>query len=204
TNLNKVCFDYLPYSQKEVVSIYKLFNKNERPARIYLFNEADESNFKKSLLSSKYTHVATHGFVNNSMPDMTFLAFSQSTVSKGLSLTSSDSEDNFLFAKEIYSLTLTSELVVLSSCESGLGKMMKGEGMMSMARAFSFAGAKNIVFSLFKVPDKHTKELMVNFYTYILDDKDYADALRKAKLNLITDNMNSLPLFWAGFIMIGK
>jgi CHAT domain-containing protein len=94
--------------------------------------------------------------------------------------------------------------VVLSSCESGVGKFMQGEGIMSLSRGFFYAGCHNIVFSLWKVYDKVTPDLMCSFYKNVLEGKSYASSLREAKLEFIKNPVLSLPKTWSSFILLGE
>jgi CHAT domain-containing protein len=109
-----------------------------------------------------------------------------------------------LYSNEIYNLDLKADLVVLSSCESGIGKLVKGEGMMALTRGFLYAGADNIITSLWKVYDKSTSILMKNFYKYVLEGESYSSALRKAKLEMISDPRTASPVNWSGFVLIGR
>ena len=113
-------------------------------------------------------------------------------------------EDGILYASEVYNLNLNAELVVLSSCESGAGKVVKGEGVMALTRGFLYAGTPNILVSLWKVSDQHTQELMVAFYENLLKGDDYPAALRKAKLAMLADKANHYPDLWSSFILIGR
>jgi CHAT domain-containing protein len=93
---------------------------------------------------------------------------------------------------------------VLSACESGLGKIVRGEGVLGLTRALAFAGIKNIVVSLWQVADKSTSELMIAFYKNILEGKSYASSLREAKLKLIKGGIYSYPLEWSPFVLFGN
>jgi len=93
-------------------------------------------------------------------------------------------------------------LVVLSACKTGTGKIEEGEGVMALPRGFIFAGVPNLMVSLWKIHDKHTKTLMVNFYKHLLEGNDYAKSLRLAKLQQI--QKGALPLDWSGIVLIGK
>ena len=116
----------------------------------------------------------------------------------------SASDDGILYLNETYALDLKANLVVLSSCESGLGTLVQGEGMMALTRGLFYAGAKNIVFSLWKVSDKQTYLLMDEFYRQMLSGKSYASSLRQAKLKMIASKESSFPSKWSGFVLIGK
>ncbi len=113
-------------------------------------------------------------------------------------------EDGVLYSGEIYNLRLNADLVVLSACESGLGAIAKGEGMLGLTRGFLYAGARNVVVSLWQVGDKSTANLMVQFYRNILDGRQYSSALRTAKLALITGKTYAHPLEWSPFVLTGR
>jgi CHAT domain-containing protein len=109
-----------------------------------------------------------------------------------------------LYSNEVYNLQLNTDLLVLSSCESGVGKLAKGEGVLSLARSFLYAGARNIVFSLWEVNDTYTRKLMVAFYKEMLAGKSYRAALQAAQqTNLLADPFLH-PKHWAGFVMVGE
>jgi CHAT domain-containing protein len=94
--------------------------------------------------------------------------------------------------------------MVLSSCESGIGKLVKGEGMIALNRGFFYSGAKNIIFSLWKVEDKATCGLMIELYRNIFKDMSLSGALQKAKLTLIQNRFTAFPKYWSGFILLGE
>jgi CHAT domain-containing protein len=114
-------------------------------------------------------------------------------------------EDNRLYAYEIYNLPLNAEMAVLSSCSSGYGKMHRGEGMMSLARGFYYAGCPSIVMTLWQVSDKSSSELMTDFYKYLKKGKSKQEAMRLAKIDYLdaSDDLTSNPYFWSGFVVLG-
>jgi CHAT domain-containing protein len=134
--------------------------------------------------------------MNEKYPQLSGLAFSQpdDTIS---------GEDGILYSGEIYTLDLHADLVVLSSCESGIGRLAKGEGMFSLTRGFIYAGANNVVVSLWKVYDKHTSKLMIEFYRGIAAGQDYSTALHNAKLKMLQNEDTAFPVSWAGFVLVG-
>ena len=143
-------------------------------------------------------HFATHGLVNSLHPELSGLV---------LSLVDSEgkSRDGFLQAHEIYGLKLRADLVVLSACRTALGKEIRGEGLMSLTRAFMAAGVPRVVASLWSVPDAATAELMRRFYSAVVTDGlAPAAALRKAQDALRKDKRWSIPYFWAGFTLQGE
>lgn len=101
-------------------------------------------------------------------------------------------------------MNLNADLVVLSSCESGVGPLLAGEGMVGLNRSFLQAGVPNLVFSLWKIDDLATSQRMVKFYQEFLSGKSYAEALRIAKLSLLESPETALPAYWASFMMIGS
>ena len=115
-----------------------------------------------------------------------------------------EKNEGILFAGETYNLMLNADMVVLSACESGMGTLMKGEGMMELSRGFLFAGVPNIVYSLWKIGDFNTSQLMADFYKYVLQKNNYAHALRLAKLNLIKSEATAFPKFWSSFELVGE
>jgi CHAT domain-containing protein len=112
-------------------------------------------------------------------------------------------EDGLLQVYEIFNLKLNADLVVLSACETGLGKRVKGEGLVGLTHAFFYAGTPSIIVSLWKVQDRSTADLMVHLYQQLDRDKDKAEALRRAKLQLIQQNRYAHPYYWAPFVLVG-
>jgi len=187
----------LKYSEAEVQTIVKLFDGQRRESAGFLHRQATEANFKRHAAQGKYLHISTHGFVNADKPRFSGLAFSQPRDSTG-------KEDGIFYAAEAYNLNLNADLVVLSSCESGMGKLAKGEGIMALTRGFLYSGAKNMVVSLWKVFDEHTSQLMIEFYKGVVAGKSYSAALREAKLKMMQNPNTAFPASWAGFVLIGK
>ena len=159
--------------------------------------DATEARFTEVAGRYRILHLATHGKANDQKGDYAFLAFSEIKDSV---------ENELLFAREIYNLQLNADLVVLSACETGIGKLHRGEGVSSLARAFAYAGAKGIVTSLWAVNDAKTKDLMVFFYKNLKKGMNKAEALRQAKLSFLEKSgpEEAHPYFWAGFVGIGE
>ncbi len=190
----------IPGTIEEVKSIATLFSQHQMSYKIMLDTNATETNFKSLNLNNfKILHIATHGFIFSQKPELSALIFSKE----------STPDDGFLYVNEIYNMSISSSLVTLSACETGLGKISKGEGVLGISRAFIYAGAKNLIISLWKVADEPTKELMTSFYSNLLDQNNqitnqthYSKALQQAKLKMINSKLNH-PYFWASFILIG-
>jgi CHAT domain-containing protein len=186
----------IPSTKEEVEEIDKMYKKKNLFAKHFLFKDAKEENVKdQSLGSYRYIHMATHGFVNDKNPDLSGLVLSQN---------SDSNEDGILFVGEIYNLKWNAELVALSACETGLGKVVKGEGILGLTRAFMYAGAENVLVSLWKVSDESTSKLMIEFYNNLLEGESKSSSLRNAKLQLIGSNKFNNPYYWAPFILIGN
>jgi len=127
------------------------------------------------------------------------------SVSSGSTRNSSTpTEDGLLQVYEIFDLKLNAELVVLSACETGLGKQVKGEGLVGLTHAFFYAGTSSVLVSLWKVQDRSTADLMVNFYQELDAGKNKAESLRQAKLRMIQQNRYAHPYYWAPFVLVGN
>ena len=200
----------LPYSGKEIEGVAKLFDIQGIITKRLIGSEASERNLKTLAKDFKYLHIATHGIINNIHPELSGLAFINDNNEKESSSESKkdwkleQNTDGILYAKEIFDLDLNAELVVLSACETGIGKLEKGEGVISLTRGFLYNQVPNIVFSLWKINDKNACDLMTDFYSNILQGKSYASALRQAKLNMINNKETAYPGNWAAFSLIGK
>jgi CHAT domain-containing protein len=140
-------------------------------------------------------HFATHGVVDEKNPEL-----SRIQLNAGV-----ESEDGVLYAGEIYNLELNANLVTLSACQTGLGKISKGEGVIGLSRALVFAGARNCMVSFWKVADESTAQLMKNYYSILLNSPghNYSATLQRAKLDLISEDRYASPFYWAPFILIG-
>lgn len=194
----------LPLSKKEIEDLEDLFNdnggiwsflkSNKNQADVFIGDTASESTLKNlSLNNYRYIHLATHAFVSENEPERSGILFSA---------TDSNGQDGTLYANEIYNLQLNAHLVTLSACKTGFGTIAEGEGMMSLSRAFQYAGARNLLVSLWNVSDRSTARLMVDFYKQN-QEQPMSIALRTVKRNMINNGLYSHPKYWAPFIMIG-
>ena len=186
-------------SETEVRNIFTMFQKNGMPAKACLWGCANRQNFSSDSVSRyRYIHLATHGFVNSEKPELSGVQ---------LSNLKNDSQGGVLYSGDVYGLKLKCDLLILSACETGLGKIMKGEGIVGLSRAFIYAGSKNLLVSLWKVSDNSTSQMMVNFYKLMLAKENaglnYAELLQKAKQSMIADKNYARPYYWAPFILIG-
>lgn len=175
----------LKYSAQEIEGIEKYFSDD----LILLNKDATESNFKLNSESASVIHLSTHSFLFKNYPVIVFV--------------DDETNDGYLEMGEIARLDLKSDLVVLSSCKSGLGKVDNAEGILGMQKVLFDAGASSVVLSLWDVNDKHTSELMNFFYEFMSKGFDKPGALRQAKLKFIKE-VNPNPYYWAGFVFAGK
>lgn len=188
-------FERLPYTRREAEAILALVPP-DRAFSAMGFEATREAALDPKLASFQILHFATHGWLDERLPALS-----------GLALTQFDREgrarDGFLRAHEISSLRLAADLVVLSACETALGKDVRGEGLMSLTRAFMNAGVPRVVVSLWKVNDEATAHLMVLFYKALKDGLPPAAALRQAQIAMSRDPVWSAPAHWAGFVLQG-
>jgi CHAT domain-containing protein/Flp pilus assembly protein TadD len=200
----QVTFPPLLHSLREAKGISKLFPSGQ--ADLFLRAAASEENAKAKDRLSQYgvVHFSAHGYLNENRPRFSGIVLSLPQTS--LAGQAASIEDGLLSAYEIFNLKLNAELVVLSACETGLGKEVKGEGMIGLMRAFMYAGTPSIVVSLWNVDDESAADLMIGFYRHWRGaDKgalSKAEALRRAQLDAI--KQSSLPYYWAPFILVGK
>ncbi len=183
---------HLPGAAEEVSKIERIY-----PTKIIRGAQASEANFKNQAKEHNILHLSMHGLVDNNNPLLSSLIFTPGidTVENGI-----------LEAWEIYNLNLNAELVVLSSCNTGYGKLEKSEGVMSLSRAFAHAGVPSAVMTLWQVPDQSTSEIMVNFYQNLKDGLTKSAALRKAKKTYLENTIvpqKKHPFYWAGLVLVG-
>ncbi len=171
---------------EEIETIAKLTGGKQ-----FLNNEATKERFFKQAAESRVLHLAAHGNVNFENPLYSELKL----------------YDESITASQIYNANVKSELVVLSACETGYGSLLQGEGVMSLSRAFTYAGAKSTVMSLWPVPDQQTSKLMIGFYEHLENGKAKDEALQLAKLDYLEATRGTQlqhPYYWAGFVVSGK
>ncbi|MBU0487288.1 MAG: CHAT domain-containing protein [Bacteroidetes bacterium] len=193
----------IPGTEHEVAEIASMFRKKKTPATVLLRAQAGETDLKNVDFSEyQYIHIASHGFVNSEKPELSGIVLASDTsISEKDEMTTND---GILFQGEILNLKLNSQLVVLSACETGLGKISRGEGVIGLTRALLYAGTKNIIVSLWPVADESTAKLMVDFYANTLSGKDvdFAGSLRKTKQKMISEEKFAHPFFWSPFVLI--
>jgi CHAT domain-containing protein len=174
----------LTCNQEEVSEIRAIFD-----GEAFLHRHSLKEQFLKNASHYRILHLATHACLDDRDPMMHRIFFSDGSVT----------------ASELYHLPLRADLVVLSACNSGMGKLAKGEGFMSLSRAFAHAGVPSMVISLWSVEDCSTSTLMKYFYQHLKSGLSKDEALRQAKLQYLNDsgNLESNPFYWAGFVHMG-
>ncbi|OEK06683.1 CHAT domain-containing protein [Roseivirga misakiensis] len=164
----------------------------------YFGKQASEEVFKKKASAFSVLHLALHGEVNDKDPDNSKLFF-------GGNGDLSD-EDNTLHSFELYDMNLNAELAVLSACNTGAGKITDGEGIMSLGKAFQYAGVNSVLLSQWEVSDAVAPEIIEAFYKYLKEGQTKAEALRSAKLDFLktSNNITSNPYYWGSFFILGS
>lgn len=180
----------LPGAKTEIRSASSVFG-----GETYEDQKASESIFKSMGKNSGLIHIATHAIIDEQNPESSYLQFS----------TTDDNEDSKLYFFEIYNLKLKAQLVTLSACNTGFGKIEKGEGVMSLSRAFAYAGVLSTVVSLWPASDKSTPELMKYFYQNLKEGQAKDVALNNARKQYLATAQGKArhPFYWGGFVLIG-
>ncbi len=183
--------DDLPGTRKEIRAIADIID-----GQYYYGSQAVEANFKSNASQYNILHLALHGDVDNERPENSKLYFTKNK---------DTIEDNLLYSHELFALDIPAELTVLSACNTGTGKIAKGEGIMSLGNAFQYAGTKSLLLTSWEVSDQTTPELMKYFYTNLKAGMNKSKALQQAKLKYLTtaDINRTNPFYWGGFYLIG-
>lgn len=183
---------YLPETENEVNSIYELLK-----GEVFIGQEAKESTFKSKATGKALLHLATHGFVDHENPDFSRLYFNSEKDSL---------EDGLLHAHEIVNMNLSADLVTLSACNTGVGKIQNGEGISSLGRAFAYANCPNQLISLWPANDKSTTQLMTFYYENLKVGLGKSKALTEAKRKYLASapEIFKHPYYWAGFVYYGQ
>lgn len=197
TNSNgKLVIRRLPFTEQEATGLLAMAPKASS-FEATGFQANRETVLSGKLSQYRYIHFATHGLLDTERPGLSALVLSM-VDSKG------KAENGFLRANDIYNMKLPAELVVLSACQTGLGKEVKGEGLIGLTRSFMYAGARRVVVSLWSVNDKATADLMENFYQGMLKNNERpAAALRNAQIEMWKQKAWQSPYYWSAFIIQG-
>jgi len=190
TNKNDYVLMPLDHVKHELESISTFFNPE-----IFKGKKATKESFLSEAPKASVLHLAMHAVLNDEKPLQSQLVFSPNDESSG----------NFSVS-ELFGMELSADLAVLSACNSGNGKLNKGEGIMSLSTGFQYAGVPSVVMTHWDVNDKYSADLMAGFYAYLAQGLDKNVALHRVKLDMIRQGsaMYSHPYYWAGFTLIGN
>lgn len=185
--------DTLYHNKAEIESIATVLKTDG----VFAGPAAVKSVFLQKCSHAGVLHIASHGIANDTASGYSFIAFSSSN-------TVSDSSR--LYARELYNLRLNAAMVVLSACETGIGELKKGEGVVSLARAFAYAGAQSVISTLWSVNDASTTAVMENMYKELRAGAGKSEALQRAKISFIesrNDDLAAHPYYWSAYVAIG-
>ncbi len=183
-------------SSREEADAILSFVPAARSFRAFGFDASKDAVLRGDLTPARIVHFSTHGTIasQNEPPNLVFSRFDE---------TGGEQEDNVLYAHELYSLDLAAELVVLSACDTALGKEVRGEGLIGLTRGFMYAGAPRVLVSLWSVGDRSTSRLMAEFYSRLLEQRlGPAAALRQAQIAMWDAGL--APAYWAPFVLQGE
>ena len=183
----------LPQTREEVVEVSKILGND---GVVLLGPNATETAFKSQPLAQfKIIHLAAHGFADTQFPERSGLV---------LGVDPNSHDDGLLQVREIIRLRFNADLVTLSACNTGVGKLQGEEGITNLVEAFLVSGAKAVVASLWSADDTYTLALMERFYTHIAEGQDKAGALRQAKLDVLAKYGRQVsPYYWGAFVLVG-
>lgn len=181
----------LVFNTQEVDGIKKLLGTGD----LFVNEKALEKTFKEKAGNYQIIHFATHGLANSRDPEHSFLAFTE--------IEDDDPHNEFLYVRELYDTRLNADLVVLSACQTAVGKSYRGEGVVSLARGFAYAGAKSLFTTLWSVNDQSTSMIAEAFYKNLKKGMPKDEALRLAKVDYINQSNDAPPFLWAPYILVG-
>jgi CHAT domain-containing protein len=197
-NLRDKIWVPLPATEKEADDIVKAIPPPARKEIFSGFNASRATVMKLQDEGYRIVHFATHGDLNTEHPELSSIVLSLLD-SRG------EPQDGFLRLHDIYNLKLPADLIVLSACTTGLGRIIKGEGLIGLTRGFMHAGAPRVVASLWRIEDLGTSELMKRFYQHLAKDRMSPPlALRQAQVDMLRSRRWRSPYFWAGFVIQGE
>ncbi len=182
----------LPGTAEEIRNLSAILNGD-----FYYGKQASEHRFKQIASGYSILHLALHGEVDNQNPDNSKLFFTGN---------GQNDEDNTLHTFELYNMNLDADLAVLSACNTGAGKISDGEGIMSLGKAFQYAGVNSVLLSQWEVSDAVAPVIIEAFYKYLKEGQNKAEALRSAKLDFLrsSNNITSKPYYWGSFFILGN
>lgn len=182
-----------PFTVSLATKAQKLLNGNA-----FIYDQSTSNSFRANAGQHKIIHIGTHAEANNLHPEFSRLIFAKNTKAKD--------ENNSLYLFDIYNCDLSSNLTVLTACETGVPGYEDGEGMLSLAHAFSYAGSESIITSLAKIDEQSSATIMDAFYKNLLKGLPKDEALREAKLSYLSQASGRAlaPQYWAGLVLMGN
>lgn len=190
-------FERLPFAAQEAQEVIRFVPEGERKLATG-FAASRAAAMDPDLGKYRIIHFATHGMLDSLHPDLSSIVLSLVDERGKL-------QDGYLRLNEIYNLKLSADMVVLSACQTALGKEIRGEGLVGLTRGFMYAGAARVVASLWKVDDRASAEIMKHFYENMFSRKMRpAAALRAAQLEMMKQERWKSPYYWAGFVLQGE
>jgi CHAT domain-containing protein/Tfp pilus assembly protein PilF len=190
-------FPRLLFSRREANAIYSTARQGDA-MKLLDFDASKDTAISPRLQDYRIVHYATHGLLNSEHPELSGLVFS-------LVNRQGNPQDGFLRLLDIYNLELNADLIVLSACQTALGKQIAGEGLIGLTRGFMYAGAPRVMASLWKVDDEATAELMKKFYEGMLrNGQTPAQSLRSSQIWMSQQKRWKGPYYWAGFVLQGE
>ena len=181
----------LLFNMEEIQKIKSIYG-----GKLFLREEATIQQFKEHAKEYRLLHLATHGKSNNRSGEYSFVAFQE--------VNDSVPGANHLYVSELYNIDLAADLVVLSACETGLGEMKRGEGIVGLATGFTLAGAQSVMPSLWSISDRVTADFMEDVYSQFYKGLSKDEALANAQRNMLKNPSSAAPYYWAAFIPIGN
>lgn len=189
----------LPFTRQEANEIADLTPEKDA-LKLLDFEASRESALNPQMSQYRYVHFASHGYINTDQPMLSAIVLSMIDKQGN-----TQPQGGFLRTIDIFNLNLPADLVVLSACETGLGKEIRGEGLIGLTRGFMYAGAARVVVSLWSVSDRATAELMGKFYKRIFKKElQPSAALRSAQVRMWEHDKWQAPYYWAGFTIQGE
>lgn len=165
--------------------------------KVLIGKDASEENFRRYASEFDIIHLATHAQLQDENPLLSFMALTPQPQA---------GQDGYLYAYELYNQPLKAQLAVLTACQTGLGVYKKGQGVLSLAHAFQYAGCPNVVYSLWSIDDQQSNWLMEHFYAHLDRKSSFSQALRQAKLDYLAAHSGDLaaPFYWGGMVLTGE
>jgi CHAT domain-containing protein len=179
-------------AKQEVDDIRKLTGGD-----LFIGDQATEAHFRSDGPKYEIIHIASHTLLNDQIPTLSCLV---------LNPDSGNRDDGLLHSYELYQLQLDAQLVILSGCNTGMGKLQMGEGLLSLARSFFYTGVRSVIYTQWPVADKSSAKLMTGFYGELIKGKGLEEALQSAKLNFLADAdpVKSHPYYWTSYVIVGN